>query len=553
MRSIKIVIITALVLTVALSSAYGSGNLIFAETYEPGQTEEKGLFSGVVRENNPSLGYITLYFEDGSGADPDKSSELVRLRSFTYGFEMLVTRDRYPADIGDIRPGDQVHIKLDEEGYIQKISAVSYYRPVYGTVFSKRPTGFVLKKDDGNFVYYTITEDIPIYKNNRPYRYSDILPGDEIRVMVQTDGQNIDIAAIDIENTTRPVSGIYRGYAEYFDSLHRALAVSGVQEFVNGRWENVSHIGIQMFEYSDEYRPIMPRRIYGTVYLATKKAYDGKDKIILASFRGGTGYETTLRDNLLNITGANSLILENTSELIRFDKDTIAVKDGRLVDVSALNPLDPLKLSMEKDLYDNKYTVNVLVSDSGIESGLTVYRGRIKSVEPHKSVTVESFARLSGVSWNFTNTPKTFDIDLASGRLVEDDGIGNLRNLDSGYINRSVYIVAEGTKIRLISTAPYADSPVSGRVESVTTGQAGEGDEGADPVLTAVIRLKEAMVYNNDTYLWSSSPGLELTVPLNAVVIKRGELTDISRIKPGDEIRVIRRSQSNEGIIVFCD
>jgi hypothetical protein len=551
MRSIKTAVIAALVLTVALSSAYGTGNLTFAETYAPGQTEEKGIFSGVVKENNPSLGYITLYFEDGSSSDPGRSTELITLRSFTYGYDMLVTRDKYPADIGDIKPGDKVYIKLDEEGYIQIISSVSYYNPVYGAVYSKRTTSLVLKKDDGTFVYYPISDDIPVYKNNRPYRYSDILPGDRIRIMVQTNDQNIDIAAIDIESTTRTVSGIYRGYAEYYDSLHRSLAVSGVQEFVNGRWENTSHIGIQMFEYSDEYRPTMPKRIYGTVYLATKKAYDGKDKIVIASFKGSTGYERTLKDNLLSISGTNSLILENTSELIRFDKDTIAVRDGRLVDVSALSPLDPLKLSIEKDLYENKYTVNVLVSESSIQSGLTVYRGRIKSVEPHKSVTVESFAQLSGVAWSFTNTPKTFDIDLASGRLIEDDGIGNLRSLDSGYINKSVYIVAEGSKIRLISTAPYADSPASGWVEGVIAGQDGEGDESS--ALPGVIKLKEAMVYNNETYLWSTSPGLEISVPVNAVVIKRGEITDISMIKPGDEIRVIRRSQSNDGIIVICD
>jgi hypothetical protein len=108
MRSIKTAVIAALVLTVALSSAYGTGNLTFAETYAPGQTEEKGIFSGVVKENNPSLGYITLYFEDGSSSDPGRSTELITLRSFTYGYDMLVTRDKYPADIGDIKPGDKV-------------------------------------------------------------------------------------------------------------------------------------------------------------------------------------------------------------------------------------------------------------------------------------------------------------------------------------------------------------------------------------------------------------------------------------------------------------
>ena len=544
MRSIKVAVIAALVLTMALSSAYSSSNVTFAETYSQGQTEEKGLFSGVVKENNPSLGYITLYFEDGSGADSDKFSELVTLRSFTYGYEMPVLRDGYSVDVDDIKPGDRVYIMLDNEGYIEKISAKSYYKPIYGTVYSKRPTGMVLKKDDGTYVYYTISESVPVYKNNRPYRFSDVLAGDKIRVMVQADGDNIDIAAIDIENITKPITGIYRGNVEFFDLLHYSLAVSGVQEFVNGRWESTSTIGLRSFEYSKEYKTLPPKRLSGTVYLATQKGYDGKDKIVYASFRSVPNYEKTLKDNLLSITDLNGLELENTSQIINYDKNTIAVKDGRLVDVSALNTLDPLKVSMEKSLYENEYIANVIVSDSNIDSGVIVYRGRIKSVDPLKSVTLESFAQLNGVSWSFTNTPKTFDIDLASGRLIEDDGIGNLRNLNSGYVNKSVYIVAEGTKIKLMSTAPYADSPAAGRVVNINDSQSEEG--------SGVIKLKEARVYNNQTYLWRESPNLDLTVPVNAIVIKRGEIGDISLIKPGDEIRVVRHSQSNEGILIFC-
>jgi len=550
MRSAKKAVIAAMVLAIALSSVYGSGSMLFADTYAPGQTDEKGLYSGIVRESNPSLGYITLYFEDGSGYDPYRFAELVSLRTFTYGYDMIVTRDGYPAVIDDIKPGDKAYLKLDEEGYIYKISAASYYTPVYGTVYAKRASGLVLKKDDGTYVNYTVPGSVPVYKNNKPFSFSGILPGDRVRIMVQTNGANIDIEAIDIESITRNVSGIFRGTVEYFDSLHYSLAISEVQEFVNGRWENTSTAGIQRFDYSDEYRPLLPKRLSGTVYIATKKAYDGKDKIVFSSFRNTSGYETTLRDNLLNITGSNVLVLENTPEIVNVDMNTIVVKDGRLVDVSALNTLDPLKISMEKDLYKNRYTANVLVSDSAVQSGLIVYRGRIKSVAPQKSLTVESFAQLGGVSWSVTNTPKTFDIDLFAGRLLEDDGIGNLRGIGSEYVNRSVYIVAEGTKIRLISTAPYADSPVRGRVASVTAGQVQEGGGTATP---AVIRINEVMAYDIQKYLWSESPDLEIIVPVNAVVLRKGEITDVSAIRPGDDIRIIRRSQSNEGIIVICD
>jgi len=554
MQTRKTFIIFALILTIAISSTYGSGNYIFAETYAPGQTEEKGYFSGVVKENNPSLGYIILYFEDGSGADPAAANRLIDLRTFTYGYDMPVLRDGYEVSIDDIRPGDMAFIKLDKDGYIEKISAKSYYESVYGTAYLKGTAWLILKKDDGTFVNYTVPKTTPIYKNNRPCTISDIILGDRIRVLVQTNGSNIHISCIDIEKQPRSVSGIYRGKIEFADSINNSLAVSQVQQFINGRWEYTSGIGIQSFKYSSEYKELPPRRFGGTVYFVTKKEYDGLDKIVKASFRTTSGYEKTANDNLLGMTNGGILQLENTSDIISYDTNTIAVKDGRLVNISSLNTLDPLKISMEKSLYDSKYIANVIVSESVGQNGLVIYRGRIKNVDPLKSITVESFVELNGVSWEYTNTPKTFDIDLSVSRLIEADGVGNMRYLDSSYTKQSVYIVAEGSKILLMSTAPYADEPVMGRVSAITTDNEEDSNENAnaETIAPAVLKLTEAKIYDNEDYVWDESPNLDITIPFNSIVIKNGQIGTISLIKPGDEVRIMRHSQSGEGIIVLC-
>jgi len=554
MKKVKTLFIFALILTIAILSTYGSGNYIFAETYAPGQTEENGLISGVVKENNPSLGYITLYFEDGSGMDPASANRLVTLRTFTYGYDIPVLRDGYEADIDDIRPGDMAFIKLDKDGYIEKISTKSYYESVYGTAYLKGASWLILKKDDGTFVNYTLSKTTPIYKNNRPCTISDIALGDRIRVLVQTNGSNIHIAGIDIEKQPRSVSGIYRGKIEFVDNIFNSLAVSQVQQFVNGRWEYTSNFGIQNFRYSSEYKELPPRRFGGTVYFVTKKEYDGLDKIIKASFRTTSGFEKTTKDSLLGMTDGGILQLENTSEIISYDTNTIAIKDGRLVDISALNTLDPLKISMEKSLYDSKYIANVIVSESAAQTGLVIYRGRIKNVDPLKSVTVESFVELDGVSWEFTNTPKTFDIDLYVSRLVETDGVGNMRYLDSAYVKQSVYIVADGSKIVLMSTAPYADVPVIGRVSGITTdnGEDGNENDNAETTAPSVLRLTEVRIYDNEDYVWDESPNIDMTIPFNSIVIKNGQIGTVSLIKPGDEVRIMRHSQSGEGIIILC-
>lgn len=548
MRTIKKLLAAVLIFVLTLST-YGIG--IYADTYITNPIEEEGLFSGVVKENNPTLGYITLYFEDGSGANPDSFNDLITTRNFTYAYEVPVTRDGYLADIEQVMPGDKVFLKLDDDGYIEKVSAVSYYEPIYGTVHYMRTTFLILKKDDGRFTSYNLTEEVPVYKNNRLCKLSDILPGDKIRILVQSDGENIDIAGIDIEKMTRPITGIYRGEVELYNGINSSLAVSRVQEFVNGRWEVTSNIGVQSFPYSKEYKNLPPRRPSGMVYFATSKDYSGENKIVMTSFRGNSGYETTLNSNILNVNINGRLELKNRSTLLTYDENTIAVKDGRLVDVSAFNTLDPVKISMDKSLYRNEYLANVLVSDTNINTGVTIYRGRINNIEPQKTITVESFAMLDGVSWEFTNTPKTFDIDPFTSRLIEADGVGNLRNMGSNYIQQTVYIVADGTKILLVSTAPYADSPLAGRVKSAETNdivsEAGEG------IPQLKLKVSEVRTYDDTKHIWSEGADIEIDIPSNAIVVKNGKIGDLSSIKPGHEIKIIRHSQNKEGIIIMCE
>lgn len=552
MRSIKTAVIVALIFILALTTAHAPGLYSFALTGgTEGLTEETGVYSGIVKENNPSLGYLTLYFQDGSGADPSAFDRLVTLRNFTYGYDIPVLRDGITVAAESIQPGDQVFIRLDEDGYIGKLSAKSYYKPVYGTVHSKNAGMLLINREDGSYVSYRLTPEIPVFKNGRLCSLSDILPGDKVRILVQTESDNIHIAFIELEKLTKPVTGVYRGYVESYNQMRDALAVSGLQEFVNGRWEDASAIGVQSFAFSSEYKIRPFSRFTGTAYFATRRATDGSNRIVMASYRSMPNYELTVKDNILGFTGQNRLELENTSDIIEFDQQTIVIKDGRLVDISALNAMEPIQMSLEKATYSNSYTANVLVCDSIPQDGTVIYRGRIKNVDPKKTITVESFAQLNGITWSFTNTPKTFDIDLSVSRFIEANGVGNMRDVDSRYVGQSMYFVVKGSKIQLLSTAPYAESPVSGRVQSLAgITYDSQGTPLTDP--TGLV-LAEAMVYDTSDHQWESSNNITMNIPANAIVIRKGIIGTTALIKPGDELQVIRHAQSQEGILVLCN
>lgn len=505
-----------------------------------GAAGETGYIYGVVRDINPSLGYITLYNTDGSGVSPDAQDSLSRNRTFSFLYSIPVTRDGLQATLDAVQPGDYAFILLDEDGYVARLSVRSYYKPLYGYVYMINAANMVLRLDDGTFRSIPVPAGVPVYRNNRPVSRSEIKEGDQVRMLVQTDGASIHVAGIDLMKDTRPISAIYRGNVEFYDDFNNMLVLSGIEEFVNGRWEYSPVMGIKTFTYSREYRNRPAGRISGKAYIAVRQEPNGADSIVMAAIRPQPQYEMLLSDNILILSNTLKVLeLENSSHVIGFDSGTIAVKDGRLVDITSLDPMDPVQLSADKPIGSGILVSQVIVSNTRAGKGsLAIYRGRIKLVDPLKTFTVESFAELSGYSWAFSNTPKTFSIDPTVTRLLVDNGTGNILNFDESFINQSVYIVEEGGKTLLVSTAPYADVHVKGRVVSLT-------DSG--------FMLRDVMEYDDDNYIWNAEPNREVSVPAGAIVIKDGRITDLSSIRAGDNLRMVCNSASHDGIIIIVE
>ena len=100
--------------------------------------EARRIVRGIVEENNPNLGYITLYNEDGSGT----GSNPLALRTYNYvdQSKVEVLRNHEPADIDSIQAGDTAYLRLDSDGYIVSVSAVDNYTVRYAKILSKLPS-----------------------------------------------------------------------------------------------------------------------------------------------------------------------------------------------------------------------------------------------------------------------------------------------------------------------------------------------------------------------------------------------------------------------------
>src|SRR5690606_1339648 len=105
-------------------------NMVTAmEKVNAGLFQEEGIISGILEENNPALGYITLYFPDGSGSSPDAAAGLSSFRTYSWlrPEDVAVYKNGSTAALEDLKPGDSVFIKLDETGIVTKISGADNY------------------------------------------------------------------------------------------------------------------------------------------------------------------------------------------------------------------------------------------------------------------------------------------------------------------------------------------------------------------------------------------------------------------------------------------
>lgn len=98
---------------------------------------EKGLYAGIVEENNPQLGYITLYNEDGTGKTP---LALSKIRTYNYADpnDIKAYKNHVEARLDDIEAGDTVFIRVDSNNLVTSVSGVDNYTVRYGKIISKK-------------------------------------------------------------------------------------------------------------------------------------------------------------------------------------------------------------------------------------------------------------------------------------------------------------------------------------------------------------------------------------------------------------------------------
>jgi hypothetical protein len=508
---------------------------------------------GIVEENNPGFGFITLYREDGWGTSPENAEVLTMTRTYAYGKpeETDVYANHSKASAYDIESGDTVFIKLDARGDIIGISAVNNHVTKYGTVINSGKNYLTVEYDDGTQQVLNINSNVKYYLSGVQVEADSLKDGDRIKLILNEGSKSTAIKEIHIEDDRFLISNVYKGTLSYIDFISDKLVLRNLEVLENGDWRLVDQKGFTGIQITGDCRIFHAGRPISRdqankdlkgfeAYVAVRKGYGGIENAVVVSFRNSKNSEI-IYDDLIAGVGEKEVRLMNTSNNLAINNGSILIKNGRLVFPGSINSMDVAYVVANRDLVTGGYSADVVEIKErfGIKM-LKIYRGRISDITVNRSVTLESWSEFNDLKWTYYNTPKTFSLTYDT-KILGDNGTINNRNfIDFGpnsYKGQTIYIVSKDEEALLISTAPYGVQYSRGEIYGLSrTGGS----------ITGFV-LKDAADFNIETYLWSNSADIQASILNNSIILKNDEIINPSDLKIGDKVGILRKETGTAG------
>ncbi|AEY64600.1 S-layer homology domain-containing protein [Clostridium sp. BNL1100] len=519
---------------------------------------EKGLYAGIVEENNPQLGYITLYNEDGTGKTP---LALSKLKTYNYADpnDIQVFKNHEEAELDDIEAGDTVFIRVDSNNLVTSVSSVANYTLRYGKIISKKLSSIIVEFEKKQQKAYNI-DRANVIKDGKLVKYSQLKDGDTIKLLINEAPNMTVLKEIMVEGGDKLVSNIYKGTFDNYNSISNTIYLNDPWTFRNGKWiketngSKVIELGNGFSAFFDGQKKSLKDLTLlkdNTVYIASEKDYGNDELAVVASFTDSTDKEVPYDDKVY-ITGTNRFVLEKNLVNVTYNPGTIVVKDGRLVQGSSVSTDDYAYVMANRDNSGSNSTIVagvVSIEQRPGTEAVQLYRGRISNIDEYKTVTLESYSKLNGTNWDYANTPMTFSLS-SNTRITDTDGIvgqGSFtaENTQGTFKGRTVYILSDGTDAVEISTAPFGNFNIQGTVNSTAGGTLAE--DGSVVQEPQSIILKNCRYYNTSAHLWVTMGDSNFNILKNSLILRNNKKINASDLKKGDSLRILKKDNAVTG------
>lgn len=541
--------------------------------------------SGIVKENNVALSSITIIDWNGKEVTKKfiKSQLLVEKQNYYdaedeigYLDEMFpdYSFDERDSTIDAIEAGDIVHLRMDPNNtqYVTMISAKTNYIVKMGAVQNIAYKGaegaaVTIIFDDLSTAIYDVPGTIPVLKDGKNVSLYTLVAGDLVKMLIneaviQPGEVRESVKEIVIDHYGNTIMNVYKGDLGAVNNNQETLSVTHIYTLTKTGWGNystakvfdISGKNIEYYEndqrisldYAQKYLKMQDVE----TYVATTSD-SGKEQIKKVTFRKE-------RDSVLEYTnvtysnGLDQIKLLSQAKPIQVDNGTIVIKNGKLVQATSILAPDYTHVVLNGDAY----AAIVQIEQEPNNSAISVFRGRIGSIEDFESFQLQSHAILKGMTWVYSPIPRIFN--TTEDTLIFDEKGAVPYNEFIGYSEISkvdeVYtIIAEGLDAKVVIKNPYAQEGVKGQIYS-----------NAD----SKIMIKDVLVYSNADSKWNplslSNSYAQVDWLKNTVIIKNNQVITLDQLEIGDTIRVMTQEKLVEllqteskrdvdGIIIFVE
>ena len=517
---------------------------------------------GIVLENNPPLGYISILSKDQEIINKRYYSGSVHVerkadydREDTQGYlDSIFQSNKYdPADTGvkSVSAGDIVSFRTDpaDNNLIADIYAYADYRAVFGKIKEFRRHGklsdMLIEYEDAQTEWYTVPDSIYMSKSGSPISAVDIKPGDWVKLLTgyitPEPGRVIEaVKEMNVEGGTHNISRIVMGKLGGIDAAQDKLILQNTRTLSQTGWVDAKQV--EQFklagndtEYyygnkrvSAGYAESRLKRATGQVYAALEDNYAG-ERVKKVTFRTGRD-ELLDPDVVLGADGSGRFFISGNKSYIYADPGAIVRRYGRLTDAQSILPTDYAVVNLNGA--DTAAVVDVIPRPD--TSGVLIARGRVSAVNEGRNFRVESMSLLNGSVWSYTPVQRLYTIDgetlfvTANGIQPDYPFLGYTENSAVGKVFN---IVLDGSRAARVVDAPFCTKSIRGIIYQNIAG---------------TVSIRDTAYYENDTGKWklisNSNATANINLPPNAVIVKNNTLIERESLKPGDYIRVLTDS-----------
>ncbi|MEK4532527.1 phosphate ABC transporter ATPase [Solibacillus sp. FSL K6-1554] len=448
-------------------------------------------------------------------------------------------------------------------------SIVENSKQVTGVVTQIDPNGLQLrvKVDGSSTKNYSVTNNTEVFKGNSSVDLSTLYVGDRVRLKFAT-ANTSRIAEITIMSTANMVAELYKADLNTVNTNKNTLNVKNAHPLLNWRFGTVKTKTQATFNFTNSTsiyvgnkkisKSQLKKYNNSELYFVTKTQFSKEviDKIIVLAKNERTFYQPITSVNL----GVNTLQLKNSLKL-NYHNGSILIRNGRLVEPEGLialdlaqNPISTTAFVLTDGAIKSDYAHIVNITNDGyLAPNLSKYKlyfGRINVADLDAyEVELSDLQRFDNHFWNTDNSIASFAYSNST-IASELDGTKQFKvipeldlDLYDNYTNSpnpyyGYFFVNDGhiEGIHFVPNEKLATLTLTGRVSSINFN-------------TKKISVVNTSQWNKDGH-WSYRFG-SLSLDLSkAMVIKDGEVIDISDIKKADHVTAIARSTSEVYVLL---